>query len=71
VGGTAGQRGDCVRKMILTLADDLSGAAEAGGIALRFGLAAEVQTEFFPARDVDLIVRDTDSRTCSATDASR
>lgn len=57
--------------MILTLADDLSGAAEAGGIALRFGLAAEVQTEYCPVCDVDVIVVDTDSRNCSATEAAR
>lgn len=57
--------------MILSLADDLSGAAEAGGIALRFGLRAEVQTDFFPAHEVDLIVADTDSRQHSPQEAAR
>jgi len=48
--------------MIVVLADDLTGAAEIGGIAWRYGLSTEIQTEFQPASEVDLIVVDTDTR---------
>ncbi len=49
--------------MIIVIADDFSGAAEMGGIALRFGLKVEIQTEFHitsPAPDI--IVLDTNTR---------
>ena len=52
------------------LADDLSGAAEAGGIALRFGLTAEVHMCSHPADDVDMIVVNTETRGCSGLDAA-
>jgi len=55
--------------MIVVIADDLTGAAELGGIALRHGLDAEVQTEFMPEVEVDVIVVDTDSRWDTADNA--
>ena len=48
--------------MIIVIADDLTGAAELGGVGLRFGLSVEVQTVFDANSDVDLLVIDTDSR---------
>lgn len=48
--------------MIVVVADDLAGAAEMGGMALRHGLTAEIQSEFDAEADVDLIVFDTDTR---------
>jgi uncharacterized protein YgbK (DUF1537 family) len=51
--------------MIAVLADDLTGAAEIGGIAWRYGLSTEIQTEFQPTSEVDLIVVDTDTRPCT------
>ena len=56
---------------MLILADDLSGAAEAGGIALRYGLTAEVQTRFRPSNDADLIVVNTETRGCSGLVAAQ
>jgi len=55
--------------MIVAIADDLTGAAELGGIALRHRLTAEVQTEFDPSTDVDLTIIDTDTRAGSAEEA--
>lgn len=51
--------------MIVVLADDLTGAAEIGGTAWRYGLSTEIQTEFQPAAEVDLMVVDTDTRACA------
>lgn len=51
--------------MIIVLADDLTGAAELGGVGLRFGLKVEVQTACEANSAVDLIVIDTDSRSDS------
>ena len=57
--------------MIVVIADDFTGAAEIGGVALRYGLAAEVQTEFNAYADVDLIVVDADTRSCTAEEAAQ
>jgi uncharacterized protein YgbK (DUF1537 family) len=57
--------------MIVVLADDLTGAAEMGGIAFRYGLAAEIQTVFNSAANADLIVVDTDTRSCSTKEAAQ
>jgi uncharacterized protein YgbK (DUF1537 family) len=62
--------------MIVVLADDLSGAAEMGGMAHRHGLSADVLTTSASSQvpadlDVDVLVIDTDSRACSAGDAMR
>lgn len=53
--------------MITVIADDFTGAAEMGGIALRFGLTVEVQTEFhMPTSPPDVIVLDTNTRSGSS-----
>jgi uncharacterized protein YgbK (DUF1537 family) len=57
--------------LIAVIADDFTGAAELGGVALRYGLTAEVQSEFNAHADVDLIVVDTDTRSCAAEEAAR
>jgi len=49
------------RKVII-IADDLSGAAELAGIAFAHGLSAEVQRQFEPRTDAQMIAIDTDSR---------
>jgi hypothetical protein len=51
--------------MIAVIADDLSGAAELAGAALRHGLSAEVQTVFTRRTDADVICVDTDTRSLS------
>lgn len=65
--------------VIGVIADDFTGAAEIGGVAVRYGLTAEIwspataawstatETSFFPERptsDVDVICLDTNSRAC-------
>jgi uncharacterized protein YgbK (DUF1537 family) len=57
--------------MIVVMADDLAGAAEMGGMAWRHGLTAEIQLEVDMDRDVDLIVVDTNTRSCTAKEAAR
>ena len=56
---------------IIVLADDLSGAAELAGIAFAHGLSAEVQREFAPATEIQVIAIDTDSRHLSPPTAAR
>ncbi|ACB75434.1 four-carbon acid sugar kinase family protein [Opitutus terrae] len=48
--------------MIVVLADDISGAAELAGAALRRGFSAEVQTSFQPDTEAEVVCVDTDSR---------
>ncbi len=50
---------------VVVIADDLSGAAELAGIAFASGYSAEVQREFDPTSDADVIAVDTDSRSLS------
>ena len=50
--------------MIIILADDFTGAAEIAGIALRYHLAAELHTTIQPEFDMDVLVIDTDTRSC-------
>lgn len=65
--------------MIIVLADDLAGAAEMGGMAWRHGLSAQVRTgddlqpgsEGSPDADVDVLVLDTDTRSCAPSEAAR
>jgi len=57
--------------LIAVIADDFTGAAELGGVALRYGLAAEVQSEFNAHADADLISVDADTRSCTAEEAAR
>src|SRR5262245_15505428 len=47
---------------IIVLADDLSGAAELAGIAFTHGLLAEVQRQFEPDSNANVVAIDTDSR---------
>ncbi len=48
--------------MIVVIADDLTGAAEIGGVGLRHGLSVEVVTSPKNATNCDLLVIDTDTR---------
>lgn len=48
--------------MIVVIADDLSGAAELAGVALRHGLSAEVQTVFSAETKADVVCVDADTR---------
>ena len=55
--------------MILVITDDLSGAAELAGTAFAHGLTAEVQTEFQPRTEAQVICLDTDTRRLKPNDA--
>jgi uncharacterized protein YgbK (DUF1537 family) len=57
--------------MIGVIADDLTGAAEIGGIGLRHGLKAEVLLQGECGSEADLVCIDTDSRSCRANEAAR
>lgn len=50
--------------MIGVIADDLTGAAELGGVGLRFGLQSEIHTNSGFRSAADLIALDSDSRSC-------
>lgn len=56
---------------VIVIADDLSGAAELGAVALELGLTAEVQTDFDPSSTADVCLIDTDSRWCAPESAVR
>ncbi|MCF8083635.1 MAG: hypothetical protein K9M96_11100 [Deltaproteobacteria bacterium] len=58
--------------MIAVIADDLTGAAEIGGVATRLGFSAELLKKRVSPREVgaDVVVYDTDSRECSAQEAA-
>lgn len=57
--------------MIGVIADDLTGAAELGGVGLRRGLNAEVIIHGECKSGADLVCFDTDSRSCSTKEAVR
>ncbi len=57
--------------MLIVLADDFSGAAEIGGIGIRYGLSTELQLEIDLNSAADLIVVDTDTRSLLEPDAIR
>ena len=57
--------------MIAIIADDFSGAAELAGIAAARGLKAEVQTQFDPTSDAEVIAVDTDTRLRTESEAAR
>jgi len=57
--------------MIGVIADDLTGAAELGGIGLRHGLKAEIVIGGKCGGDADLLCVDTDSRSCTAKEAAQ
>ncbi len=48
--------------MIVVIADDLTGAAEIGGIGLRYGLKAEIVTHIPKTSSADLLIISTDTR---------
>lgn len=50
--------------MIVVIADDFTGAAEVAAIAMCHGLKTEIQTEFNTNTDAELLVIDTDTRSC-------
>jgi uncharacterized protein YgbK (DUF1537 family) len=58
------------RPRIIVIADDLSGAAELSGIAFAHGLSAEVQRQFEPSSDAQVVAVDTDTRLLSAQAAA-
>jgi uncharacterized protein YgbK (DUF1537 family) len=56
--------------MIVVIADDLTGAAELGGIGLRFDLNVQIVTHFNDFnKDVDLLIINTNSRSLSIENA--
>jgi uncharacterized protein YgbK (DUF1537 family) len=57
--------------MIIVLSDDYTGAAEIGGIGLRYGLAAEIHTGIGEIPGCDLLVVDTDTRSSRVGEAVR
>lgn len=56
--------------MIAVIADDFTGAAEIGGVGLRYGLNVLVETVVNKVEGVDLLVIATDTRSLSAEAAS-
>jgi uncharacterized protein YgbK (DUF1537 family) len=57
--------------MFLVIADDLTGAAEIGGVAWRHGLTAEVQLGAFAGSSADVIIVDMDTRSLPACESAR
>jgi D-threonate/D-erythronate kinase len=57
--------------MIGVIADDLTGAAELGGVGLRYGLRPEIVVQALPSGEANLVCIDTDSRSCGPKEAGR
>jgi uncharacterized protein YgbK (DUF1537 family) len=55
--------------MIAVIADDFTGAAEIGGVGLRYGLNVLIETEVNKVKGVDLLVIATDTRSLGAEEA--
>ncbi len=55
--------------MIVVIADDFTGAAEIGGVGLRYGLNVEIQTDTSIPDYVDLLIIATDTRAKSEIEA--
>ncbi len=55
--------------MIAVIADDFTGAAEIGGVGLRYGLNVLIETEVNKAEGVDLLVIATDTRSLGVEEA--
>jgi D-threonate/D-erythronate kinase len=55
---------------LAVIADDFTGAAEIGGVAVRYGLAAEVQTAW-TASEIGVIAVDADTRSLPAREAAQ
>src|SRR5690242_10954733 len=56
--------------MIVVIADDISGAAEMGGIALRYGLSVMISDTLSTAGTQEAIVVYTNTRSMKATEAA-
>ena len=57
--------------MIAVIADDFTGAAEVGGIVLKYGLKVVIETAVKEIRDVDILIIDADTRSLTAGQAKR
>lgn len=57
--------------MIVVIADDLTGAGEIGGIGLACGLKTEIQRQFDPETNAELLIIDTDSRSLPPQEAGQ
>ena len=57
--------------MIAVIADDFTGAAEIGGVGLRYGLNVLIETEVNKVEGVDLLIIATDTRSLSVDEAYR
>ena len=55
--------------MIAVIADDLTGAAELGGIGLSYGLNAEISTKVNPSSKADVLIIATDTRSKTREEA--
>lgn len=55
--------------MIVVIADDLTGAAELGGLGLRYGLKVEINTEVNVHSGADLLIVSTDTRSMEKQEA--
>jgi uncharacterized protein YgbK (DUF1537 family) len=55
--------------MIAVIADDFTGAAELGGLGLRYGMSVEIETEVTNDCKVDLLIIATDTRSLSKKQA--
>ena len=55
--------------MIVVIADDFTGAAELGGIGLKYGLTVEVNTEVNVHSTADLLIVATDTRSLKLKEA--
>ncbi len=55
--------------MIIVIADDFTGAAEIGGIGLKYGLIAEIYTKWPAECNADLVIFDTNTRSKSEEEA--
>src|SRR5262249_16931046 len=56
---------------IAVIADDFTGAAEIGGVAVRYRLTAEVQIAWAASPGIDVIVVDSNTRSRPAREAAR
>ncbi|UEG54602.1 four-carbon acid sugar kinase family protein [Mucilaginibacter daejeonensis] len=54
---------------VAVIADDLTGAAEIGGIGLRYGLKVEIAKTVDPDTKADMVVIDTDARSITQAEA--
>jgi uncharacterized protein YgbK (DUF1537 family) len=71
-GGAGGWQGNRRQTAVIgVIADDLSGAAELGALAVARGMRAEITTGDIKPGSVDVVCVDTDSRACSKEEAAR